>query len=280
MHPRLEPWLVSLVFALALFSSAVSSEAAGAAAAAERSPFEGLFTRAACDGPAGPFSTEIISLADGTCRFVQIRGDDRSDIFVSGGRVHQTTDTSARLAAAPAFLEQFVRGHEVHRLLCDAPERTERGEPLELSLHEEIGGGTVRIEFSDWRPVHGIDLPFQVDFIHGDNISRTVSRRYCPSASRPVRRCRRIPSLASNGSAISRRSLPCTSASSTRILKATCRASWATNRRWGRLRAGTLRYEVCAQLLPKAWARTWRQRTSSGTRTLSFRSSRYPPTVA
>ena len=86
MHPRFEPWLVSLVFALALFSSAVSSESAGAAAAAERSPFEGLFTRAACDGPAGPFSTEIISLADGTCRFVQIRGDDRSEILRTGAR--------------------------------------------------------------------------------------------------------------------------------------------------------------------------------------------------
>jgi hypothetical protein len=204
MHPRLEPWLVSLVFALALFSSAVSSEAAGAAAAAERSPFEGLFTRAACDGPAGPFSTEIISLADGTCRFVQIRGDDRSEILVSGGRVHQTTDTSARLAAAPAFLEQFVRGHEVHRLLCDAPERTERGEPLELSLHEKLGGGTVRIEFSDWRPVHGIDLPFQVDFIHGQQhfthrFTAILPFRIAPGSSLPpdpIARFERLGDLA------------------------------------------------------------------------------------
>ena len=50
---------------------------------------------------------------------MQIRGDDRSEILVSGGRVHQTTDTSARLAAAPAFLEQFMPGH-MNVLLAEA----------------------------------------------------------------------------------------------------------------------------------------------------------------
>lgn len=166
MHPGFEPWLVALVTISALGGPARAADAADAAAAAGPSPFEGLVTIAECEGPDGPFRTEIVSLADGTCRFVQTRGDDRSELLVRGGQVRQTTDTSVRLAEAPDHLEQFVRGHEVHRMICDSPARADRAGPLELPLGEELGGGTVRIEFGDWRPVHGIELPFTVDFLH------------------------------------------------------------------------------------------------------------------
>lgn len=195
-------------------------------------PFEGISSRARCTGPNGSsFTTEIVSLADGTVRFDQVHPNARAEILVAGGNVftgssgtegeHQSgaphggqgpeaatseaaRDGAPQLEPAPPVLEAFVRGHELHRMILELGDRfhvanpdsrslnadgciqlednegkpaelcvaEETGLPtrLDLSVPEEIGGGTVRIEFEDWREVHGTQLPYHARFLHAGEV--------------------------------------------------------------------------------------------------------------
>lgn len=195
-------------------------------------PFEGISSRARCTGPNGSsFTTEIVSLADGTVRFDQIHPSGRAEILVAGGSVFTGSSgtegeqqarapqgeqapqavasdsllgRAPRLEPAPAVLEAFVRGHEIHRMLLELEDRFRVANPdsaglgadgcirledrdgnpaelclagasglpvrLDLSIPQEIGGGTVRIEFEDWRDVHGAQLPYRARFLHAGEV--------------------------------------------------------------------------------------------------------------
>lgn len=140
------------------------------AAASEVRAFEALVTRAHCEGPNGPFSTEIVSLADGTTRFLQIRGERRTELLLLGDAAYQTTEDGGRLAAAPPevarAIELVVRGHEVHRMVLARPADTARDAPLEVAADDDPNGSRVRIEMDEWRAVHGIELPHRAVFLH------------------------------------------------------------------------------------------------------------------
>lgn len=142
----------------------------GEAALAEVRAFEALVTRARCEGPDGPFSTEIVSLADGTTRFLQVRGEERTELLLFGDSAYQTTEDGGRLTAASPEVarttEFVVRGHEVHRMVLERPPGASREAPLEVATDDDPNSSKVRIEMGEWRAVHGIALPRRAVFLH------------------------------------------------------------------------------------------------------------------
>ncbi len=203
----------------ALGTDALASMAAAIGSTEGRRAIAGVATRARCDGPQGAFETEIVALDEGTARFVQSRGERRSELLASGGAAFQRGAGGAIEAAPEAALE-IVHGHAVHRLLldldrhaaagpataqgclplrgpgglafavCPAPEG---GLParLEIALSAAAGGETVVVELADWRPLLGVRLPFVATFVQGGQ--RFVHRyqavlpfRLAPGASLPA----------------------------------------------------------------------------------------------
>lgn len=152
-----------LPIAVALFA------ASGFAAEPDKTGLPGLVSRAVVTGPRGTFETEMISLADGTTRFVQIyppgdpRGRGRVEFAVAkGNRAHQRDSSGEFVPAAPGT-SSFVLGHDAVRLAL-----TRESKPGSLSLPgpAEMGGGVVTIELADYRQVMGFTLPFSATFVH------------------------------------------------------------------------------------------------------------------
>lgn len=165
-----------------------------------RQAFAGISAVAEGTGPRGAFTSAMLSLADGSARFRQVRAGQTSELLLLDGTPYERSGTGD-LAALPlqpaeAALASFVRGHEVHRMLLDLERRfrpdsraatpgclAQRGPDdlavtlcraadgdlpatLELELPAAAGGGSVTLELGDWRPLLGVRLPFAVDFLH------------------------------------------------------------------------------------------------------------------
>lgn len=142
---------------------------------------EGLASRAEVTGPRGAFVTEMISLADGTTRFVQIyppndpKGRSRVELVVTeGNRAFQRDAKGAFVPAEPGS-SSFVLGHDAVRL---ALAKGSRPTHLSLSGPAEMGGGTVTIELAEYRKHIGLDLPFSATFVHSAAPSDRYLYRY------------------------------------------------------------------------------------------------------
>lgn len=182
--------------------------------------------RASCEGPRGPFTTEVNSTRDGRFRFVQ-RLPDR---VAAVGRDH--AGSWAGLPAEPvdsldAVTRSVVAAHEFH-LLAVAPEarysnpRAEDRDTLDGALVDVVAfddplGAPARFfydarsglpagfrtvnhtgrgppnslaRFSDWRVVNGVRLPHRIEIRHGADLytySVTEARGRGASPSRPGR---------------------------------------------------------------------------------------------
>jgi hypothetical protein len=129
---------------------------------------EGLASRAEVTGPRGSFVTEMVSLPDGTTRFVQIhppndpRGRGRVEVVVAGGERAFQRDSKGIFVTADAGMGSFVLGHDAVRLALAKG----RPEKLSLAAPAEMGGGNVSIELADYREVIGLRLPFSATFVH------------------------------------------------------------------------------------------------------------------
>jgi len=137
----------------------------------ERPPasLQGLVTRAESTGPRGTFVTEMVSLADGTTRFVQVYPptDPRKRapvelIVDSKGRAFERKANGKFTTAEPGT-GSFVRGHDAVRLALGEGTRPSR---LSLPAAAEMGGGTVTIELADYKKVLGFDVPSAATFVH------------------------------------------------------------------------------------------------------------------
>ena len=129
----------------------------------------GLASRAEVTGPRGNFVTEMISLADGTTRFVQIyppndpKGRSRVELLVAGGKLAFQRDAKGAFVPGDPGTRSFVLGHDAVRLALAKGARPAR---LSLSGPAEMGGGTVTIELADYRRHIGQELPFSATFVH------------------------------------------------------------------------------------------------------------------
>lgn len=200
------PLALWLTLATATLQAEVSAPDPLAAMAAAIGPLEarqafaGISAFAEGNGPRGVFTSAMLSLADGSARFRQVRAGETSELLLLEGTPYERSgagDTAALpLHPADAALASFVRGHEVHRMLLDLERRfrpDSRAAPpgclalrgpddlavtlcraadgdlaatLELELPAAAGGGSVTLELADWRPLLGVRLPFAVDFLH------------------------------------------------------------------------------------------------------------------
>ena len=162
--------------------------AAGGTAAAENDVEPstwGLATVADCEGPDGAsFVTSVVSLPDGTIRFEQVHADRSVALLLVAGKTEQVHrragGTAAEWEVLPIVQAEFVRGHDVHRRFLESGSAG----AVESAIPEAIGGGTVRLEFGDLRPVIDTELPYQVDFLHDGE--RFRSRTDCRVSSLPV----------------------------------------------------------------------------------------------
>ena len=105
----------------------------GAFAQADQAPaFHGLASRAEVTGPRGSFVTEMISLADGTSRFVQIyppndpQGRGRVKLVVAGGKLAFQRDAKGAFVPGDPGTSSFVLGHDAVRLALAAGSRATR----------------------------------------------------------------------------------------------------------------------------------------------------------
>jgi len=130
---------------------------------------DGLASRAEVTGPRGNFVTEMVSLADGTTRFVQIypandpKGRGRVELVIVGGKVAFQRDAKGAFVAADPGTSAFVLGHDAVRLALDKGAQPAR---LSLAGPAEMGGGTVTIELADYRKHLGLEIPSVAIFVH------------------------------------------------------------------------------------------------------------------
>ncbi|MGE0639310.1 MAG: hypothetical protein AB7G12_05890 [Thermoanaerobaculia bacterium] len=174
----------------------LASFAATIGPADARAAIAGVVAIADADGPRGKFLSEMISLRSGELRFRLEREESASEFLYSDGAPWSRAEPGGPLQRAAGDFTSFLRGHEVHRMLLDLETRfrpvareapagclpfaqpdglaaticaTTPGAPpstIELTLPDGAGGGTVTLELADWRALHGVRLPFAVDFVH------------------------------------------------------------------------------------------------------------------
>lgn len=222
---RFRPGLtVAMLFASlasrpALASSELAAVAAAIGPAEARRAIAGVATHAQGEGPQGTFVTGIVALAAGPARFVQQRGERRTELLTNAGDAYQRGAGGA-MEAAPAAAREIVHGHALHRLLLDLDRFTESGpanaegclplrEPgglalsacpaldgdlparLEISLSPAAGGERIVVELEDWRPVLGVRLPFRATFVQNGQrylhrYDRVLPFRLAPGAPLPA----------------------------------------------------------------------------------------------
>lgn len=175
---------------LAALAAAIGSPEARAA-------IGGIAAQAEVAGPRSRFTAGMISLADGTAKFVQASPGGRSETLVAAdGSSWRREEAGGPFAPGDATLAGQLRGHEVHRMLLDLERRFratgavsaagclelaaadgkpaaicpgESGGPparLELGLAPQEGGDRVTIELGDWRTELGVALPHAASFVH------------------------------------------------------------------------------------------------------------------
>ena len=188
---------------VAAIAGAIGPEAA-------RRALAGVVARAACRGPRGEFTTEVVSLGGGIARFRQVRATGTTELLLSGGTAYARGGPGAPFGSGGAELASFVAGHEVHRMLLDLDHRFRvdgavaadgcvplRGPDglaatvcaptgghlparLELELPVGAGGGTVAIELGEWRAMHGVRLPYAATFRHAGEVHAYVFTAVLP----------------------------------------------------------------------------------------------------
>lgn len=156
-----------------------------------RDNVRGLRTVAESSGPDDQFVTTVTSLRPDTVHFHQQTGRGATEIWSTPDRTWGGSNEEAYAELAPAVRE-LVRRHEFHLMLIDLPNRfsnfmlqgeTQVGDipclritmtdefgaaaaicigeanwlPVELQLVTERDDGPIRIEFTDWRVVDGIN---------------------------------------------------------------------------------------------------------------------------
>jgi hypothetical protein len=173
--------------------SLLESMAAAVGPTAARHAVTGLATRADGTGPRGAFTTEIVSHGE-VVRFVQVRGGNRTAILVTGNTSFVQEAAGNPMQASNGPEAAFVQGHDLHRLLLGLDSRlqapvedagagcvagmTAAGRarlcrragdavPSELTLTSPGSELPVVVEFSDWRPLLGVTLPFAIDYRRG-----------------------------------------------------------------------------------------------------------------
>ena len=157
--------LMRLTASLLVAASAVAAESDKPSAPM----LEGLASRAAVTGPRGTFVTEMVTLADGTARFVQVYPPDdpkkrvRVELVVAQGNHAFQRGADGKFIAAEPGTAAFVRGHDAVRL---ALARGSKPATISQAAPPEMGGGTVSIELSDYRRVIDFEIPFTVVFVH------------------------------------------------------------------------------------------------------------------
>lgn len=190
-----------------------------------------LSARADGDGPRGPFTSEIVSLAASDVAFRLRRGGSATELLLLDGAPYSRESAAAPFAPGDAALAGFIRGHELHRILLDLDRRFSAaarpvaagclalvdeakldatlcpaagtGLPgtLERALPAESGGGTIRLEFDDWREVLGVRLPFAAAFVragerHTYRYTEVLPFRLAPGAPLPAEPGARFARLA------------------------------------------------------------------------------------
>jgi hypothetical protein len=157
----------------------------------DRDNVRSLRTVAECSGPGGLFVTSVTSIRPDTVYFHQQTGLGATEIWSTPQRTWGGSNQEAYAELAPA-VRDFVRGHEFHLMLLDIPTRfsgfglqgtdtvgdspclritmsDESGSdasicirerdwlPLELQLAPAGAEGPVRVRYSDWRAVDGLN---------------------------------------------------------------------------------------------------------------------------
>ena len=199
--PRRTAWrgvLAGLVFVAASAPAAAAESMLGAMAAAigpteARRAMTGLATRADCTGPRGAFTTEIVSHGD-VVRFVQVRDSGRTALLVTGTAAFARAADGASMQATSGPEAAIVHGHDLHRLLLDLEARVQvtsedaaagcvegttvagritlcrragASTPSHMTLTPPGAQAPVIVEFSDWRRLLGVTLPFTIDYLQG-----------------------------------------------------------------------------------------------------------------
>ena len=183
--------------------SLLEAMAAAIGPAGARRAITGLATRADCTGPRGAFTTEIVSHGD-VVRFVQVRDSGRTALLVTATAAFARPADGAPMQATTGPEAAFVRGHDLHRLLLDLEARVQvtTEDPATGCVEGTTAAGRIRlcrraglsapshmtltspgaqtpvvIEFSDWRRLHGVTLPFAIDYLQagGRYIHRFVA---------------------------------------------------------------------------------------------------------
>jgi len=157
---------------------------------------EGLASRAEVTGPRGTFVTEMVSLADGTTRFVQVYPPNdpkkRSRVeLITANQAAWQRDAAGKFVTAEPGTAAFILGHDAVRLALGKGSRPAN---LTLGAPSEMGGGTVTLSLSDYRQVIGLELPFTAVFVHSAAPNDRFIYRY--TALLPFRVAPGSPSLA------------------------------------------------------------------------------------
>jgi len=100
--------------------------------------------------------------------FVQVDSLHTTEYLVRNGAAFEPSDNDSTFVTSSAHVVEFVRGHDVHRMVLELGPEAPRPEQFEFVIAAENGGGTVRIELSDWRVVLGKELPYQAVFVHNE----------------------------------------------------------------------------------------------------------------
>ncbi len=185
--------LVAAHAPVAAAESLLEAMAAAIGPADARRAMIGIATRADGTGPRGAFATEVVSHGD-VVRFVQVRDRRRTALLVIGPAAFARTAEGATMQATSGPEAAIVRGHDLHRLLLDLEARvqvtredapagcvegtTAAGQvtlcrrpggsaPSRLTLTSAGAAAPVVVEFSDWRRVLGVTLPFAIDYQQG-----------------------------------------------------------------------------------------------------------------
>lgn len=159
-----------------------------------RDNVRGLRTVAEGSGPDGHFVTTVTSIRPDTVHFHQLTGLGTTEIWSTPDRTWGGSNQEAYAELAPGARE-FVRGHEFHLMLIEMPNRFSNfamqgkdsvgdrpclritmtdefgsdaaiciGEadwlPVELQLATDRADGPIRIEFTDWQVVDGVNWFF------------------------------------------------------------------------------------------------------------------------
>ncbi len=167
-------WVVPALLASGALGAAESDQAPAVSLA-------GLASRAEVTGPRGTFVTEMVTLADGTARFVQIypptdpKKRSRVELVVTAADRAFQRDASGQFVAADPGISAFVRGHDAVRL---ALAKGTRPTSLSLPAPAEMGGGNVTIELAEYRQVTGLELPFSATFVHSATPNDRFIYRY------------------------------------------------------------------------------------------------------